>query len=496
MYVKKTRKHIFGGNYFSNNIVLWKKSLNKNNSLLIGGKMQIKERKKLGKKILIKKILIPLLSFTMIFSFFSTAVWGGNGKTKIILKPSEALYGTPFTITISGLASQEKVQLKVSAEDKKGVLWESQAVFIADHSGLVDPEKQIPISGDYRKKDKFGLLWSMEPVNIENKITSFLYDTKKGLTINFVLQDSKGKTTRAKLSRYYEDPGNKLAALKLDQDGLKGTLFSPDLNKRYPGVIILAGSNGGSVDWLAKAIASHGFSVLDLPYFKYPGLPENMVNIPIEYFKKAIDWIKKQKSVKTGKIGLVGGSRGGELALLLGSMFNEFKAIVGWVPAAHLWQGEDYTKLVPTWIYKGKTLPFIGEEFSQEELKKFYSGQMTSFRKYFLNTLENLKPSLINKATIAVQNIKAPLLLVSGEDDQTWPSTEFCQMVIKRLKSFNFEYECKHIIGKNAGHLVFLPDFITETSRHFNGGTREAELHESIRSWQETIRFLHKYLDK
>ncbi len=443
-----------------------------------------------------KNLLIPLLSFILIFSFISTPVWGQKRETKIILKPSAALYGTPFTITISGLAPQEKVLFKASAKDKKGVTWESQAIFIADHSGVVDPGNQMPVSGDYRKKDNLGLLWSMVPVNIEKKLTSFLYDTKKGLFINFVLRDSKGKTTRAKLYRYYEDPENILAVTKLDQDGLKGTLFSPDFNKKYPGVIILAGSNGGSVDWIAKAIASKGFSVLDLPYFKYPGLPENMVNIPIEYFKKAIDWLKKQKSVKIGKIGLVGGSRGGELALLLGSMFDEFKAIVGWVPAAHLWQGEDYIKLVPSWIYKGKPLPFIGKEFSQEELKKFSSGQMTSFREYFLNCLENLKPSLINQATIAVEKIKAPILLISGDDDQTWPSTEFSQMVVKRLKSHNFKYECKHIIGKNAGHQVFLPDFITGTSRRFNGGSREAELHESIKSWQETIRFLHKYLDK
>jgi len=142
------------------------------------------------------------------------------------------------------LAPQEKVQLKACAKDRKEVIWESQAFFIADHSGVVDPGNQMPVSGYYRKKDKFGLLWSLEPVNSKKKLTSFLYDTKKGLFIDFVLRDSKGKTTSAKLYRYYENPENKLAVTKLDQDGLKGTPFYPDLNKRYPGVLILAGSNG------------------------------------------------------------------------------------------------------------------------------------------------------------------------------------------------------------------------------------------------------------
>jgi len=258
---------------------------------------------------------------------------------------------------------------------------------------------------------------------------------------------------------------------------------------------LLSGSNGGSVDWLAKAIAYHGFSVLDLPYFKYQGLPKELVNIPIEYFEKAIKWINIQKTVKKGKIGLAGGSRGGELALLLASMFDEFKVIVGWVPAAHLWQGEEYTKLVPSWTFKDKPLPYLGELMSKEELNKLYSGQITSFREYFLSSLNNLDRSLISKATIKVENIKAPILLISGNDDQTWPSTEFSDMIIKRLKKHNFRYEYKHIAAENAGHMVFLPDFITATYRHFNGGSRESELHQSIRSWKETIKFLHKYLN-
>lgn len=434
--------------------------------------------------------------FIPMFFFISIAMMVGMDGPEIKINPKNAVYGTPFTIFISGLNPGEEVQLKAISTDQMGVTWESSAFFKTNDQGVVNLDQQAPIRGDYNKKDKLGLLWSLKPVNSKRELTRYNYNRDKGLTISFTLTDSKGKTTNQELARYYEDPENKLSMIKLDEAGVKGTLYSPNTGKKYPGIILLGGSSGGSVDWLAKAIAYHGFSVLDIPYFNYPGLPEKLVNIPIEYFESAIRWIKLQESVKPGNIGLVGGSRGGELALLLGSLYNEFSVIIGWVPAAHLWQGEEYTMLVPSWTLKGKPLPFLGEAMSGEDLNKLYSGEITSFREYFFRSLKNLNRSLINRATIKVENIKAPILLISGKEDQTWPSTEFSEMVIKRLQANHFNYEYKHVAAENAGHHVFLPDFVTATNRDFNGGSRESELHQSIRSWQETMKFLHKYLDR
>lgn len=442
-----------------------------------------------------KKLFTLGTILTLMFSLTSVVVSASKMDPKILIKPEKAVYGTPYSFKITGLNAMEKVLIKAVAVDKLNIRWESQVSFKADENGEIDLEKLVPVSGNYKKKDQFGLLWSMKPVNSKRPETVFMYDYEKGLKIKFYLKDSSGKTISKELYRYYEDPKNKLKTIKLEKDGLKGTLYSPKTSKKYPGVLVLGGSNGGSINYLAKAIAYHGYSVLDLPYFKYPGLPKKMINIPIEYFHKAIGWIRKQKSVKEGKIGLIGGSRGGELVLLLGSMFNEFNAIIGWVPAAHLWQGEEFSKIVPTWTYKGTSLPYLGGMMSKEDMKKLFSGQLTSFREYFFKSLKTLDKDLIKRSQIKVEKIKAPILLISGKVDQTWPSTEFSEMIIDRLKKNNFKYDYKHFAAEGAGHQVFLPDFITATYRGFNGGSREAELHQSIRSWKETIDFLKKYLD-
>ncbi len=275
------------------------------------------------------KITFKILVILITVLFFTTAiVFAGAGDAKIHINPAKAVYASPFTLYVSGLEPGEIVTISSSSFDKNKIKWHSSATFKADKNGTVDLAKTAPLNGGYNKAEHYGLLWSMIPVNSKRKETSFHYDFENGLTIILKITDSKGKETMARMLRYYEDPENPLFSIKLDENGLVGTLYSPDDKKKYPGVILLSGSNGGSVNWLAKAISVHGFAVLDLPYFKYAGLPKSLINIPIEYFYKAVKWVQGQKTVKSGKIGMIGGSRGGELALQLASMFDEFKAVV------------------------------------------------------------------------------------------------------------------------------------------------------------------------
>ena len=102
-------------------------------------------------------------------------------------------------------------------------------------------------------------------------------------------------------------------------------------------------------------------------------------------------------------------------------------------------------------------------------------------------------------STLALQmteKIKAPLLLVSGTDDQTWPAGEFCADIVARLKKAGFPYEVRHVSNENGGHQSFLPYFITAGHGGISGGTPQADARGGYRSWAETIAFLHRHLDK
>jgi len=421
-----------------------------------------------------------------------------ESELQIIIDPADQIFGAPFSIKVMGLKPGEQATIKARSTDISRTVWESSASFKANAKGTIDVGKQTPLSGDYTEADNLGLLWSMMPQNPKGKrLPSYRHDEVNGLTVHFTVTDSKGQTATARLRRYYQMPGKGLIRIPLEQDGLFGFLHYPDSRGPFPGVIILGGSGGGLYEWLAQAFASNGFAALTLAYFNYRDLPPELVEIPLEYFHKAAAWMKTQKAVKPDCLGVVGGSKGGELALLLGATTNDYKAVVAWVPSGYVWQGVSQTmQLASSWSLKGQGLPYLTGVLRPEDIAKYETGELDSVRHFYALGVEQADPVAVEKATIPVEKIKAPILLVSGTDDQTWPSAEFSDKVMERLEKFNHPYEYKHIRCKDSGHQVFLPYFITGPNRYMKGGNVKDEVRGSLVSWTETIAFLRRHLDR
>ncbi len=102
----------------------------------------------------------------------------------------------------------------------------------------------------------------------------------------------------------------------------------------YPAVVVLGGSEGGLPLRNAAWLASHGYAALALAYFRYDNLPQRLEAIPLEYFGQALSWMASRPEIDANHIGVMGVSRGGELALQLGSMYPQIKAVVAFVPAS------------------------------------------------------------------------------------------------------------------------------------------------------------------
>jgi dienelactone hydrolase len=427
--------------------------------------------------------------------FLIPALWHTQpSEMTITIQPAEAIYGTPFSITISGLKPGEEATLKARAIDGSGIFWESTATYKADNNGVIDLSSQAPLSGDYDEPDVMGLLWSMKPTNSRNKDIAFR-KYSQGLTVEYRLKNEKGETTTTSLKRYYQKPDEGLVQVLMDANGCKGFLYYPETGGPFPGVILLGGSSGGMSTILASALASNGFATLALAYFRYPELPGYLEEIPLEYFKGAIEWMHNQRAVQKTKPGLVGHSKGGECALLLASLYDEFNAVVAYVPSAYVWKCVS-PNIKSSWSLAGKGLPFISTVETQEEVQQFYRGELPSIRKWFTDGLAAAEPDLVEKATIPVEKIKAPVFLVSDTGDRTWPSSEFCETIMQRLKAHHFPYEYKHIRSEKAGHQVYYPDFIPGTDLGVDGGEPRAKVKWSLLVWQETLAFLNKHLHK
>ena len=293
----------------------------------------------------------------------------------------------------------------------------------------------------------------------------------------------------------------------VEEEGLVGTLFCPSTPGTHPALIVLGGVGGGLREGGAEALASEGFAALALAYFGVDPLPRELVEIPLEYFERAIAWLKSQPTVDANRIGVVGNSKGGELALLLGATYPEdVKAIVGYAPSAIVWQGIPFDREAyhrgprSPWSSRGEPVPFA--RFARPRIPEmvrfigFYFGRHPIVgRIFYERALEN--ETAVATAEIAVEKINGPLLLISGTEDQMWPSTRLSEMAIERLMAHDHPFPYEHLRYEGAGHMITLPNSeppASWTSRYEVGGSQQANEFANADSWTKVLGFLGKHL--
>ncbi len=238
------------------------------------------------------------------------------------------------------------------------------------------------------------------------------------------------------------------------------------------GVLVLGGSGGGKPEHLAKKIADMGYPVLSLAYFKTEGLPGELNEIPLEYFDAPKEWLQSRSDTKNDGVIVVGWSKGAELALLLASKNTEYKAVVGIAPSNVVWAGilNDWTK-VPSSSWTSSDAPLNHVPFAQGvAIKKLTDLYAASLK----------QTELVSRARIKAENINAPVLLLSGGQDEIWPAGAMADDVCLSMKKA--EKNCTHIAYPDAGHLLDETIII--------GGTKEANAAANIDSKIKISNFL------
>jgi len=169
-------------------------------------------------------------------------------------------------------------------------------------------------------------------------------------------------------------------------------------------------------------------------------LPTRLQEIPLQYFKRAITWLRAHPSVAPSKIGLVGTSKGGEAALLIGATYREIRAVVAYSPSHVLFQGideawSDSSLSKSSWTLDGKPVPFrIDNDYIEHY--DFYLG-------LYRASLQDRQA--VERAVIPVERINGPILLFSGTDDAVLPASMMSEQVVERLKQRHFTFFLSNI---------------------------------------------------
>jgi dienelactone hydrolase len=403
------------------------------------------------------------------------------------VSPNPAMVDEPVALRASDLQPGERVTIRGELTDGADTQWKSENRFVADAQGRIDTSRQAPVEGSYKSISGPGAIWSMLPVDKH----AIRYQPPSNLSvqhIRFQLIRNSQQIASTQLEQVRLAEGVRQVRL---EGKLHGVLFLPAVTGPRPGVLVLGGFEGGAPLDMAAWLASHGYAALALAYFHYEDLPTALKEIPLEYFGSAVAWMMDRPEILRERIAVVGTSRGGELALQLGSMYGQLKAIVAYSPAnvrlsAGLWYYAENLPLASSWMWHGEPLAYMPGGFMQ-------------------NPSDAPSPTIALRAAIGVEQTRGALLLICGEGDGVWPSSAMTAAVVDRLKRARYPYPVAVLKYPDAGHQAGQPEIIpawrgTLTSPVTGfvakfGGTSEGNTESTLDAGPKVIKFLRENLD-
>lgn len=372
-----------------------------------------------------------------------------------LVNPMQSLIDEKISIVVKGLTPGQRITLKAKLTGDSNEEFESYGHFIADGAGSVCTAETPSLSGTYTGVDSMGLLWSMKLLPGQRKGQRL---SKKNVTkpyyihlllFNGHVEDCTGNEVRKDLQpicsvtfeRWYMSEG--VRRIPVRNGRLRGTLFLPPGKGPFPGIIDLFGTIGGLVEFKASLLASHGFAALALAYFAYDDLPKVATELELEYFFEACDWMLAHPDVMSRGLGVMGVSKGSELALILAAHRKEVTAVVGVSPAHAL--------IAFPLKCRGEPLAFL--KFKPDLVKLSENGAMI-FK-------ESYPPDMTDgpgrAATIEVEKIQGDILLICGTDDQNWKAQEMAGKIRSRLRKYGKESRCTIHSYPGTGHLIEPP---------------------------------------
>lgn len=256
----------------------------------------------------------------------------------------------------------------------------------------------------------------------------------------------------------------KKIGFEVNKDGFYGFYWK---NNEPTKTAMIAMIGDDPSDYMAKRCAKwlqkQGLNVLTMS----PGKKNySHHNYPLERIEKAVQWLKEHGNEK---IGIVGASTTGTLALTAASYFSDITLTLALTPSDFVWQGFVQGKKdgCSEWPIEGESLfsyhddplpymPFCYKhpEYWQtikSESKK--NGDMVNSRKIFDDS-ESSHP-LEECEFIKVEKIKGKLILIGAEDDALWDTAKYIRRIEKRLSEKQHNCEAESYVYPHGTHYVF-----------------------------------------
>lgn len=414
----------------------------------------------------------------------------GNATAQQVSAPATALMDEVLDIRVTGLVPRQRVTLRALTPDSAGRSWRAEGEFVADDRGEIVLARDSSVAGSYTGVDPMGLVTTMElpdQPGVEQYVPPGLGD----VPLSLVLMMDGRVIDSLTIVRHFLAPGVRAVQL-FEPGGPIGTLFHPPRAGPMPGVIVLGGSEGGnSAADVAAQLAAHGNVTLALAYFAAETLPRELDQIALEYFARAVTLLRAQPGVDSTAIALLGSSKGAEAALLVAAEDARVRAVVAYAPSSVAWSCICSSPERSSWSHHGAAVPSVppGRDPGFRAVPGQPQRPVVHYRYRMQDT------AAVVAATIRVERINGPVMLVAGGADELWPSAEMARRVRARLASFSRTAADTILIYPDAGHRIgksYLPAGSTRVAggRLETGGTPRANALAQAHAWPAVLQFL------
>lgn len=283
--------------------------------------------------------------------------------------------------------------------------------------------------------------------------------------------------------------------LQLEADSCAGVMVEPA--EACGVVLVLGGSEGGTPEFWARQLAAAGLVTLGLAYFGLPGLPSKLVEVPLEYVERALLRLARHPAARGRPVSVLGGSKGAELALVLGTSFPDLVGkVVAAAPSSVVWMGinpEDFTAPArSSWSRQGRPLAFV----PPVQVVPEFSPAGVAVRPVYEASLAAYPDD--GEAWIPVEEARGPVLVISGGNDQLSPSQPMAEQLVARMARNGRGADIEHLCYLEAGHLAGMPGTGRALPHGWPsglppldlGGTPEADQASALDAWPKIVNFL------
>nr|XP_015205603.1 PREDICTED: acyl-coenzyme A thioesterase 1-like [Lepisosteus oculatus] len=401
---------------------------------------------------------------------------------------SKCLFDRPVTVKVEGLSPHQPVALRATLTGDKGDVFASVARYQADERGLIDLSQSASLGGDYTGVQPMGFLWALKPLKPLRRLMK--RDMATPFTVHIAVHGQAAGSVESSApplaSCLHERSflGGGVKRIPVREGRIRGTVFLPpgecflrdktnsksmsenaafqppkngSLGRKVGCFLFPLGleaffarryksdheSAGGLLEHRGCLLANHGFATMVLAYFGFEDLPQNLEELDLEYFEEALHFFQALPQVRENSIGVLGVSKGADLALSMASFLSGISAVVS--------VSGCYANFQCHLHYKGTTLAAL--RFSPEKITVDQASGLLRFCEAYADPRD---PGC--QAVVPIERASARFLFVAGEDDQVWNASLFASEAAKRLISHGKERP-EVLIFPGTGHLIEPPYF-------------------------------------